>query len=1390
MSDPPEESTSSASTWLRLIACSILLVGLAMVQEPGFVVPDTKVDLVEAPGGFLSRALHLWDGTADFGQLQNQAYGYLWPMGPFFALGDLLQVPGWVVQRSWLGLVLVVAFLGVARLSRALGVRSDLACVLGGLAYALSPRMLTVLGPISIEAWPGALAPWVLLPLVIGAERGSARRAAALSALAVAMVGGVNAAATFAVLPLGALWILTRRRGPRRRSLMIWWPLFTLLGTLWWLIPLFTLGAYSPPFLDYIESAGVTTFPTTVFDALRGTSNWIPYLDPASRAGNDLLRQPALIVESGALLLFGLAGIAMAGHRHRLFLGLGTILGLVLVTMGHTGSVEGIASGSLTSLLDGPLAPLRNVHKFDPVIRLCLTLGLALFVESRMTRLRRSDEGTHRVGSSAKPAASAAVSGPRTPLLVRVNAAILVGAAALGVAGAALPVATERVAPSGGFLSVPDYWSEAADWLGEAAPGTTLLVPGSSFGTYVWGAPRDEPMQWLARSPWAVRNAVPLTPPGNIRMLDEIERRINSGDGSPALSAYLRRAGIRHLLVRNDLTRSPDITDPVIVHQALARNPDLRRVASFGPMVGGEGHIVDAKGDRIVINGGWQDEYPALEVFAVSGAEATALSVEGRPVVVGGPEDLADLADLGILEDDPTVLASDASAEAGIDAPVVLTDGLRATERSFGRVHDGRSATLVRGDPRRLSNPTRDYLIDQGDRWATWAEETGADFSASSSSSDANAIGPAQPGQLPFAAVDGRSETEWRSNVEDSPPWWRVDLPDPRAVDEIVIEAGRDDREVVRVLTENRSSERIALGASARRTVRIDDPETSWVKVVDASQRPGHRLALAEVEIEGLAVSRTLVPPRLPATWGAPEAIVLRAVQDERKGCVDIDLTVRCVSGREIDDEEPLGFSRRLTLPEPATYDARVRVRARPGDQLDELVLQGGGVGVSASSSSNPDPRAGPVSAVDGNPGTAWTAGLGDLRPTLRLRWLGTRRITGIRLSVDDDLPARLPTEVLLTTPDTARVVRLDDRGRGRFAPLRTDQLSVVVREAEAVNSLDFDSQGQQLPVGVGEIRLTGLGYPNLLGSEPVRVPCGEGPVVTVGDTAHQTRVEATPSELLSGRSIEAELCGSARIELPEGETRVSLSPTPSLTPTSLVLGDPVSELGAPAQVGLRSPDPTTRELGAAPDGTLVVKENTNPGWGAESNGTELAATTVDGWQQGWRGDDAMGPVTVRFVPDRFYRLGLLSGLLALLVLVVLTLRSRRWRNGVDAPELEPVEPGPIALTGVAVGSGLLIAGWIGGAVALGVMLVARALLRRAPEVPLALIAVALVPAVVAYVLRPWGGDSGWAGAYAWPHYCALAAALVPLVAAAPDRGLRHGGGRFFKRRKGRSTAR
>ena len=469
---------------VRLGAACVLLVGLAMAQSPGLLVADTKS--TSPPARQASwRAPRISGTRGGCGPAAEPGLRLPVPDGPV--------LPARLVGgRARLGGAAAVARTGdVCRVPRgrsvgaSIGLRSDLALVLRGFAYALSPRMLTTLGPISVEAWPGALAPWVLVPLVVGSEKGSARRAAALSALAVALVGGVNAAAAFAVIPLGALWLLTRSPGPRRRSLMVWWPAFTLLGTLWWLVPLLVLGGYSPPFLDWIESASNTTFSTTLFDTLRGTSDWVPYVDPGSRAGNDLIRLFYLPIDSGVVLLLGLVGLLHRRNPHRGFLSLGVLLGMLMVSAGHLGSVQGWGAVGVQDLLDGMLAPLRNVHKFDPVLRLPLVLGLGWVVDDAAHRLSALRAGGRDLDELAR----------------RLRLRAVLGTAALAVLGTSLPALTGHLTPAGGLVAVPDYWKQTAGWLAARSDqGQALLVPGSSFGDYAWGSPHDEPMQSMARA--------------------------------------------------------------------------------------------------------------------------------------------------------------------------------------------------------------------------------------------------------------------------------------------------------------------------------------------------------------------------------------------------------------------------------------------------------------------------------------------------------------------------------------------------------------------------------------------------------------------------------------------------------------------------------------------------------------------------------------------------------------------------------------------------------------------------------------------------------------------------------------------------------------------------
>ncbi len=258
---------------------------------------------------------------------------------------------------------------------------------------------------------------------------------------------------------------------------------------------------------------------------------------------------------------------------------------------------------------------------------------------------------------------------------------------------------------------------------------------------------------------------------------------------------------MQYVVVRNDLQRSNDVPDPVLVHQALAASRGLSLAATFGPDVGGGAAVRTPRG-RVLVNGGWQSQYPAIEIFEVDFVD-DAVTAEVLPTVVGGPEDLLALADAGLARSEPTRLAADSDPDADPEGPVVLTDGMLDRERFFGRVHDGASSVITPGDVRRSGNPTKDYLLPGGDRWRTTARLVGAStLSASSSQSDANAGGGgARPGDLPYAALDGLDDTEWLSaGARDE--WWQVDLDQPRSLQAVTVTAGKHGSSVQRVRVE------------------------------------------------------------------------------------------------------------------------------------------------------------------------------------------------------------------------------------------------------------------------------------------------------------------------------------------------------------------------------------------------------------------------------------------------------------------------------------------------------------------------------------------------------------------------------------------------------------
>ena len=474
---------------------------LAFLQAPGRTAADTKFDLTADPGAFLTAATHAYTDRFTLGQIQNQAYGYLFPHGAFFWLTEPL--PDWIAQRLWWAIVMGTAFSGMVVLGRRVGLKGASISV-AAVVYALSPRILTTLTAISSEAWPVALVPWTLAPLL---GQRITRGNVAGAVIPVALMGAVNATATImACLPAFVLLIYRFAWKP-----LLGWLLGVALVSAWWIGPLLVLGRYSPPFTDYIESSYVTTRWLNLAEVLRGTTSWAPFVDTERTAGHLLVTEPAFVLVTLAIAAFGLAGLALRDMPWR-----GYLIVLLCVGVALLGAAHGPLGGAWLSLLDGPAAPFRNLHKLDPLVRLPLALGVG-YVVSRA----------------------------RMPVVV---------AAVLATALTTSPAWTLRLAPEGTWTAVSSDWEDAASFIETNAAGTrTLVVPEVQFARQTWGWTRDEPIQGLTSTRFAARDAVPLVDPEAIRGLD--------GQMAALDPEAMRAIGVGAVVVRDDLASGPDATE-------------------------------------------------------------------------------------------------------------------------------------------------------------------------------------------------------------------------------------------------------------------------------------------------------------------------------------------------------------------------------------------------------------------------------------------------------------------------------------------------------------------------------------------------------------------------------------------------------------------------------------------------------------------------------------------------------------------------------------------------------------------------------------------------------------------------------------------------------------
>ena len=218
---------------------------LALVQRPGTVYADTKVDLLVNPQGFLGAVASAWTDQIQLGHVfGGQFGGYLFPMAPWFALGDTLGLPVWLVQRLWFGTVLALAAWGVVRLLDALLDRPRGAPhIAAAVVFVLNPYVMVYANRTTITLAAYAALPWLLLAIHHGLRAPRSWRWPALFALVLTCTcGGVNVAVTGWVLIGPALFVVYERwfggvgAGALRPFLLRLAPVVALANA-WWLVP-------------------------------------------------------------------------------------------------------------------------------------------------------------------------------------------------------------------------------------------------------------------------------------------------------------------------------------------------------------------------------------------------------------------------------------------------------------------------------------------------------------------------------------------------------------------------------------------------------------------------------------------------------------------------------------------------------------------------------------------------------------------------------------------------------------------------------------------------------------------------------------------------------------------------------------------------------------------------------------------------------------------------------------------------------------------------------------------------------------------------------------------------------------------------------------------------
>jgi arabinofuranan 3-O-arabinosyltransferase len=1262
---------------------------LAFWQRTGWATSDTKIDLHVDPVRFLGDVASVWTPTNGLGEVHSAQYGgYLWPMGPFFALFHSLGISPWVVQRLWLGTVLFLAAWGMLLLlDQLIGRPRGIVHLVATAFFVLNPYTTVFIARTTITLWGYAALPWLLLAVYRGVRTSRGWKAwwwpGAFALMFMSTGGGVNAAVVFymAIGPVLLMFYEPAMGHVRWRAAGGFFAravILSVLASFWWISALLVHVRYGIDFLQYTEQPRTIWGTNAISESLRLMGYWTSYIGAGypksafpyfSDSGTLIFN---VLVVGASFLLSALAALSFVWARRWRYAPFFVLMLVVGVVVMGAGFPDGTPLRSTMEWIYYHVFVtrfLRTVDKAAPLVALGLAGLLGLGARLLWWRIREIRA-------------------------VRWRQVAMVGVPGLFVlllAYAALPVIQRKAIDRQlTWKAIPAAWKNVGTSLNHTLPENSraIVLPGQIFAYYKWGGTVDAILPRLTNKPVAVRYETPYADLHADDLLGTIDSLVQQARAFPGqLRPLLGLIGASSVVsgTDDDIVRSGAV-DPAIAASVLG-SQQLGAAQNFGPL----SPVPPARGDL-----GPTQSLAQVRKYSLPVGRGVVHFDQGRDTVVdGSAAGVADLAAFGTLPARaPLFYAGDLTAKAIAGAAasggdIVVTDSNRrqAFLPQFSQQNVG--PVLTQKDPILRTEADVNPFVAPGTQGQTVAIVRGA----------RSITGPVANGFQSFpehawiAAFDGDLNTSWVPYGQPQPDrWFRITFTSPRDVPYVdvypltgphgtVTSIGIDNK----VTKVHPGWNHIVVGAHHVSSLRVA------IASVLQPRKPGPG-GIQELRIPGVHASQILRAP----------VVVSKALAGRDVSHASLTYLFSRTTGddpfrrdRYVDEpglanledrqDAEKAIHRLVFTPTQRTYavDARVQPAADSSDAfLDRLTgTHTGGATFTSSSRFHNAPGYRASSAFDGDPATAWV-GLW-IRPYQPLPWIAWTTRRPVRVSrltlAPARLPVRRPTAVRLSWPggSTATLPVGADGSVRLPTAVRARSFRLTIVSAAFPDGLTARQRATR-GIGIGTLSVPGVAAVSMPQAGPLHSVCGDARVSVAGHVV-PLHLTGTIAQLNASQALVARSCGGTAtmgsgvqyVNVLRGPIAVDLLRLHSPAPVPLALtAAQTAQVTAPGSINRYSVDGV--HVSVNRPSWLVLGQSYDVGWQATCDGHSLGTPQViDGYANGWLAPAGCRNVTFTFAPqsgvNRSYVIS--AVVIALLALMLIFTRPPRLTEADALPE-------------------------------------------------------------------------------------------------------------------------